>query len=358
MALLGMEGFDIYGADDIEDWWEDDGSTATQGTIVPTGGRCGDPCLRNNTTGQGPLKGVNPATQEGYAGWAQKISFQASHQQLRITYGAADNAHLHFSVSSLGQLRIYNMGIAGVSTLLVAESAAGLVQNDTWNHYGAEWKIHLTDGYARFYLNGALILNFTGRTVTQLYPTFVSPIPDWNSLEWNPHGYIDDMYWGDASGPAPWNAFMGDLRVEGQLALTDDDGGGGTHREFTPSAGTDHGALLGENPPDDDTSYVESATVGHRESVKFPPIVLSSGTVYGVQMMVNARKATSGGGSRSLAPTIEHGGSFYSGTAYSLPDEFVYIIPGQNIWQTNPGTGVTWTASEVNNSEGGAIITA
>lgn len=358
MALLGGESWEIYLIDQIFDYWQLNGGTAGLTTDIVAGvGRCGGPAYFNSTIGQGPTKGIDFGTPyQGYAGWAhQPINFNGLERFYLHTPGGGIGYHLSIQIPADGSVVVWQGGPSVINSNVIGSLPAGTILQDQWFHFGFEWLVDLSAGWIRLWIDGFLRLEVTGiRTVTPIYPTFIPSIEPVSGLFWAPLGYLGDMYWGDATGPAPWNSFLGDLRVEGQTNLTDaDSAGGGTYKEWTPSAGTDHGALTDEIPPDDGTTYVEGDTPGERETFKFPPITLGFGTVFGVQLMPSLAKINPG--LRAIAPLVYSGGTLDTGASEGLNVATYRYYPA--MYQVNPVSAANWTAATVDAAELGVAIT-
>jgi hypothetical protein len=172
---------------------------------------------------------------------------------------------------------------------VVCTTPPGLIHNNRYSAIGVDWLIS-TSGYLKIYVDGHLYAN---SGVVNMHTFYTSG--QWGLLAWTVNGYIDDLFWGDQNTTNPLDAiaaYPGDAHVQGQLCQTDAIAGGGNFKEWSPSTGTDHGALLDENPPNDNTDYVSSGTVGQRESVKFPAILPASGSIFGIRHLPNAIKTT------------------------------------------------------------------
>jgi hypothetical protein len=337
MALLGTASFDVYGTADITD----DFVSVGLGAIVPGAGRCGSAAFHGTAAvGSGPATGAAATTLSGYAGWAYNPDaftvggdfsvFNSGNQSVCFTQVGAD-----------GRVN----GWAGINTILggiVCHTPPNVVHIGHYTHLGLEWLIS-TAGYLRIYINGHLAAD-SGTVDTTQFFNFGNN--QWTGVSWTPSGYIDDCYWGDTSTADPlnpWASFLqiGDARCEGQVCLTDAVGGGGTFKEVTPSAGTDHGALLDENPLDGGTTFVQSAVVGQRETVKFPNITPTTGQIFGVRNLPNAVKTTFA--TRELANAIYSHATLAIGTT-------------QGVYGANPVTGAPWTIADVNAAESGIKV--
>jgi hypothetical protein len=353
--LLGAESWEIYDIDHILNYWQQNGGINGITTGIAAGqGRCGGPAYYNTTLAAGPIKGVPFATPyQGYAAWANKpVNFNGLERFTLITPLAGVDYHLSIAQPGDGSLQVWQGGPSVSGSTILGTVPAGTFLLNQWYHIGFEWFVDLTNGWVKVWVDGVLRLDVSGvRTVTPLYPTFIGSIQPTTGLSWGPLGYLADMYWGDAAGPAPWNSFMGDLRVQGQTNQTDAVGGG-TYQQWTPSTGTDHGALTDEIPPDDDATYVATSTAALKETFTFDPITLGFGDVFGMILMPNMRKTQSA--TRLMATLLRSGGVDTTGDDQSLRQTYAYY---PQVYQVNPATGNPWTAATVDASEAGVTVT-
>ena len=161
-------------------------------------------------------------------------------------------------------------------------------------------------------------------------------------------GGINDCLYDDyyiANGDTPGVvAMLGDMKIDALFPRAD-----GNYEELTPSSGTDAFALVNINPPDDDTSYVESNT--NTEKSSFNMDEAGNFTIHGVQHVLDVRKTASN------VRKIKHlarisgednfGSSVRMGETYSMKTK---------MWETNPNTGSQWTAGQVNGAEFGMEV--
>lgn len=152
----------------------------------------------------------------------------------------------------------------------------------------------------------------------------------------------DDCYLCDQTGSTN-NDFLGDVRVESIFPNAV-----GTTTQFTNSAGNSTNNYSYLTSLDADTSYVAASTANKIDTYNMANIVTSKGTVYGVQSNIYHRKSAAG--TSPLAPVMCVGGTNYVGNTIYSGDS--YLIDNQ-IYETNPNTGVAWTISDVNNVEFG-----
>ncbi len=157
---------------------------------------------------------------------------------------------------------------------------------------------------------------------------------------------FDDLTICDGSGSLN-NDFLGITKVQAKLPST----GNGSNTDFTTSTGTDHGALVDENPPNT-TDYNFSATVNQRDTYNYPAFGCT-GTVRGVQVCPYVLKTDAG--ARTATTVVRQGSTNYDGgTAFTPPAAFGYM---PQIWETDPSTGPSaWTTSGVDAAEFGVKV--
>ena len=109
-----------------------------------------------------------------------------------------------------------------------------------------------------------------------------------------------------------------------------------------------HYVNVNEIPPDDDTTYVFTDTVGQKETFLFQPILGFVGTIFGAQLLIYAKKDNEG--SRAFQPTI--GGTAFSGLDNYLCDYYTYYL-----WAMDTNNGVPWTPTNFNSQDFGAELT-
>jgi hypothetical protein len=114
--------------------------------------------------------------------------------------------------------------------------------------------------------------------------------------------------------------------------------GNGANTGLTPSTGTDHGALVDESVPNDDTDY-NSGGAGVTDTYVFDLSALSGKTIYGLVLTMSA-KATSAG-TNTIAGVARIGGTDYVGTTQNLTTAYLYY---EQVWTVRPSDGAAWSA--------------
>lgn len=168
---------------------------------------------------------------------------------------------------------------------------------------------------------------------------------NWPAGSW----YIDDLCINDDQGTFN-NGFPGPVAV----AALNPALGNGANVNWTPSAGTDHGALVDEAAPNGDTDYVSSNTVGHIDTFKYPALTVPGLGVLGVMVSNFARKT-------DVGPRAINGAARVSGANYVSPvpaqSLLTTYIYHPSLFELDPSTGAPWASqAAVNAAEFGAQL--
>jgi hypothetical protein len=156
---------------------------------------------------------------------------------------------------------------------------------------------------------------------------------------------FDDFYVMDSSG-AVNTSFAGDVHVSTLYPSAD-----GANTGLTPDTGTPHYSRVNEHPPDGDTSYVGSATVGTKDTYICTDVPSVAGPVTGIQTNLWARKDDAG--TRQIAPVVRLAGTDQVGSSLTLATTYVDLT---EIYDVEPGSGTGWTITDVNAAEFGVEV--
>lgn len=264
--------------------------------------------------------------------------YTATYQARIVTLYDGAQQGVNLRQATGGELAVYRDG-----TLLATTSGLGL-QTGTW--YWIELKVVCGDsGSYELRVGGINKLSASGvdtKAGSNDYHTRVGWIGPANGAM-----YIDDIYILDGSGSAN-NDFLGNVKV---VAIVPDGDVSG-YQDFTPSAGSDHYALVDENPVNDDTDYVESGTTGHKDLWTY---VAASGlgtTIAGIQINTMVRETDAESFSlktliKSDTTEDEGAGEVIGSTSYKML---------KRISETDPATAAAWTSSGVNAAQFGVKV--
>jgi hypothetical protein len=162
---------------------------------------------------------------------------------------------------------------------------------------------------------------------------------------------IADFYLLDGTGPAPFNDYLGDIKIETLRPTAD-----GATSGWTPNSGSAHYSRVNETGEDGDTSYVSTATVGATDTYAMADSVAASGlTILDVIAYAMARKESAV--THSVAPVVRTGGTTYPGAGVNPPNSLAYTALLAE-FPVNPATGVAWTQAEINAIEAGVRLIA
>ncbi|HET9258263.1 MAG TPA: hypothetical protein VFO16_24120 [Pseudonocardiaceae bacterium] len=168
-----------------------------------------------------------------------------------------------------------------------------------------EWRTKCgtgTSGESTIWINGSQVLNLTGQDFIANAWTAGSWGPNTTGIQFSMgittanHDYCDIILRDGSvripiegvlrAGTDPW----GDTRVICLLSQA----GNGFYTGWTPSSGSDHGAMVDDTQEDGDATYNSTATVDARDSYEMEDLPTNIGDVLAVQIVSAARKQDPG----------------------------------------------------------------
>ena len=259
--------------------------------------------------------------------------------------GSLGNIVLKFtsagSLLLVKQSSTYDMWQFSTGTTSLATASDGLTPGQ-WSYLEIEY-LPASSPTGRFILrkNGIVILDYTGDTRSSTSITKPEMVALFGGFSSGPTVSFDDLYIADTTGTQN-NTFLGDVEVRA-LAPS----GNGTYSQFVGSDGdsVNNYAIINNTTY---TDYVESSTVGQKDSYQLPD--LSGVNVKAVQSVV--RGAQVSGGMAAVRPFVRIGSTDYPGTTQYLGQQTV----STNIFEINPATSTTWTQTDVNGAEVGIEV--
>ncbi len=259
----------------------------------------------------------------------------------------ATGQHLTFCIHrDTYALNIYRKA----SEALLAASAPLML--NTWYCFEIHMVIHATFGVIQVKQDGSTIIDLTGTEETPLNTAGgtggISAVSLGGGIG-NPagyyqgHGYFDDIAINDTTGTTN-NSWPGRGGIYPMIPS-----GAGALTQFTPDSGDNH-ARVSDVPPDDDTSYVESAVLDTSDLYATAGVTPTDGTVSAVQWLARARLTDSGAG--NLRRLVRHDGVNYAGDDQGLDTSYRYV---SEIMEEAPDE-TEWTLSKVNALEIGQQV--
>jgi hypothetical protein len=155
------------------------------------------------------------------------------------------------------------------------------------------------------------------------------------------------MYLCDNTGSAPWNSFLGDVRVQTLLPTAND------AVAFTPNGLSANWQNVSQVPPVPGSDYNSDATVGAQDTFTTGAMASNLGTIFGVN--VKTLLAKSDAGVRTAAGVAKSGGTTLAATAVYVSTS---LSVAQGVFQTDPNTAAPWTPAAVNAAKFGYKIVA
>lgn len=342
MALLFIDSFDHYNQAHVPAKWTSGGFWA----MLTGQGRCGTNCahLGFSTINKGLTLGSATCT----VGFAMKIIDSLGTALVRFGTGGEHHVELSYNPSDGSLAMTTQKHPLNTDPELLGRTAPGVIQQNIWYFIEFQSAISHTAGTAVLRVNNIELLNVTGVDTVGDNSDNTPMLAEIRFVSFtgatNTNWYMDDLYILDSTGPAPWNTFLGDCRVEYLRPRA-----AGTHQEWSlTGAASHHQAVDDVATPDDDTSYVRANAAGLRDSYLYTPTGLPSGPIFGAQINLLTRKEESG--PRILTPLLNgvEGASF-------APSEGSYSYRHVPM-QTNPATGTAWTISAINSAEFGVKV--
>lgn len=367
MSLLFFDGFDHYTTLEDKGW-------AVGNDVDPTivaEGRL-QSCLKwdlaqygtASTLSYTPLRGSSTAS--GGIGFGFKVNGRSNigYNGNKVFFSPLQSGEsgIYVTLNADGTFSLYLCGFLGTPSLL-ATSSGGIADN-TWAFVEFKWLIDNSGSFV-VRIDGTTVMNYSGGTLSGYTPS-----ADWQSIRFfgqiNAFNattgsfavsdatdlWIDDLYLIDLAGSIN-NDLLNDCTVECLLPQTDAVDAG-TNAGWTCSTGSDHGALVDESDPDDDTTYVYAST-NVKDTWNYPSMSVANATIYGVQVSTSALKADTGTAEfKNLARVTT---TDNQGTTTHSPTDTAYVYY-RDIWETNPDDSTVWTVADVNGSEFGVERTA
>ena len=250
-------------------------------------------------------------------------------------------SQINIRVTSDGFIKVYR------NTTLLATGTHALSPNSTY-WFAIKIYIHASAGTVTLNITGPGYddvndINLTGADTMESANAYATKIAlsDFGAADI----IIDNFHLYDGTDAAPWNALIPESRIYFYLPSGD-----GANTDFTASSGADY-ACMDENPTNDDTDYISSATPGHKNSVVIADI--PSVTVNAVNLTAIAKRddATA----RGLKVFSKISGTDYLGDEFLLGASYQVV---DKLWLVSPATAAAWGEAEVNAAEWGVTVSS
>ena len=238
--------------------------------------------------------------------------------------------------SSSTELQVYRD-----STLLGTTSGAGLAFG-TWAYVELKVLCDASSGSVAVHVNGSTVLTLSGQNTKAGADNYHNNVGLSIAAGFTP--LFDDLYVCDSTGSLNHN-FLGNVKV---VAIFPD--ANGDVNAWTGSGGSAHYTYVDENPVDDDTTHVESATSGQEELWDYA--TPSVGAVLGVQVNTDCRVTDVT--TFTLDTQIKSSGTDSSDAGQAVTS--TNYVTKMRISQTDPATSSPWTPTAVSAAQFGVKV--
>ena len=354
MALLAIDSFDHFStAQRAYKGWTFASAGASAGDEGCTIGAFG----RNSTNGvrcrNGAVSGVSGPATLGVSNTSGATAGLGVGFRINTAVPSTDFVLFSFKRGSTPLITVTCSATGTLSvrrgdrTDTILATSVSTVTHSTY--YFAELKVVLNDSTGTYELkiDGATFASGSGAD------TLVSGAATWDGVTLGSPNVgvnlsidFDDLHVYDGSGGSN-DDFMGDHRIVCVVASS----GNGGNTDWSPSTGSDHGALVDENPANT-TDYNRGSSAGQRDTYNFAALGVS-GTVKAVQA-VNLLSAEVAG-VRSVGAVVRQSSTNYDSTGQSIGSDWLYY---KQLHLADPSTSTAWTTSGVDSAEFGVKVTA
>lgn len=252
-------------------------------------------------------------------------------------YDPDGNTQCYVAITAAGIINLYR------GTTLLASSTNALAVG-SWNFIEVKLTIADSGGIFEVRVNESVWVTFTGDTKQSSSQTTANRILF--SSRSTDCGF-DDLYICDGTGSVN-NTYLGDVRIDTVRPT-----GAGNYTEFGHQGSTNNWDNVDDTTIDSDSSYNYSNTVGQRDTYDCSNLPVISGSIFGVQVNMVARKDDAGG--RTLRSLTRVASTDYEGTSQNIGTDYRNY---RQIIEQNPNTSATWTESDINGAEFGYKVQA
>lgn len=339
MAFRWMDGFDCYATGHLD---EVGYSSFAGGSAIDTAvSRFGTSALKALDSSNS-IDRLFDAQATWIVGGGFRMNGLPSGYYCPFAWLDAGTLQIDLRINSTGHLYVTRngtqLGSAGSSVLAINQ----------WYHLQFKVTIHDSTGIAEVLLNGVAEITLSGQDTKNTANATADKLRMFSGSGGNAN-WIDDLYVCDGTGGGTYADFLGDLRIESILP-----NGNGTTSNLVGNDGnsTDNYLLVDEATPNDDTDYVESSTVGDKDTYNYGALTSATGSVLGVMPMLYSRKTDAG--VRSLKSVVRVSGTEEDSAAQTLNASYLYQ---SDIRTTKPGGGA-FSIADVAGMEVGAKVAA
>lgn len=237
-----------------------------------------------------------------------------------------------------------------VATSSLVTAPQGNVYDNLWHHIECKVIISATVGLIQVWIDNVKVVDFSGDTIN-VGSLGAEGFSAFSVDSANTATNMDDIFVWDEEGT--------DFAVTGQFGAhriaTIIPNGAGNSTQFTVTGAASNYLAVDEAIADDDTTYVESGTVGNKDLYAYTSMPTGVDTIHGVA--VHTRSKNDDIGLINAAIVARSNAVEADGTTFSVSSAGIYNN-NTTFFPTDPSGGALWTETRVNAAEFGIKVVA
>lgn len=295
---MWMDGFDYY--TDLLKFYDEawsayyNGSWYTGAPTIGAWGRCGTPGVKFVHVEEGFRKSGFSNEADWVIAMAMRCCASTRHYLFVLEDVDGNGVKSYAFIDAAGYLRVCTgrPDQEGAETQVAASARPVAAMNGAWHHFECRIRVSSDAGIIKVQREGdasnpvidATGLNTLGAGGNAYANAIVIGSEKWQAAMWgqDTEHYMDDL----VIRPGATTLF-GDARIITRMPTK-----AGTYAEFTPSAAPNW-ECVNENPPNE-SDFVSSSTVGHRDTYGHDPTPLNTQSVLAIGVNHYTQKADAG----------------------------------------------------------------
>ena len=153
------------------------------------------------------------------------------------------------------------------------------------------------------------------------------------------------VYLCDGTGSAPWNTYLGDVRVQTLLPTSND------AVAFTPHGNGANWQNAAQIPPAPGSDYNSDTVIGDQDTFNCASVGSGLSTIYGLNVKGLFQKTDAGG--RQMQTVMKSGGTTSLGPATAIGTTTGSV---RQMYELDPNTSAQWTQTNANSAKPGYKI--
>lgn len=261
------------------------------------------------------------------------------HMGTNVQNGTNNRLMAYIGTRSTGAIYVNSHGV-DFATPLTA-SPAGTVTTGTWYfiEYSAKWNTSGSGGFIKVWINGNIIIDFSGTTNSGTVPSTVTQVGPVIWAGGHTINYDDFIFWDESGSDFALTQLSTSYVPEIETLSVD----ANDSVQFTPSTGSNFQNVDDTAFHDSDTTYNSSATTGHVD--KFTLTDQSGTPSYTFAVGVHAVAKIDAAGVTTFRVQLDSGGTVGESPDNTLTTSYVDYFMAFGL---DPNTTAVWGTSAIN----------